>query len=79
MDPVANIKMQRLLAREIIDLADSDDVGDNDEIDRKVANLGLELAELVDAYATWVAKGGQPADGSPDSGVRKKRQSGRKN
>lgn len=49
MDPKANLKRQREIAAEIVDC---------DLPDEAVANLGAELAELVQALDEWRLKGG---------------------
>lgn len=61
MDPIANLKEQRKISREIISIIDSK-TSDNGELPnedaQQIADLANELAELVLALDEWRRSGG---------------------
>lgn len=64
MDPEANLKEQRTLAEDIIDILD-DETNDEQDYDvlAEVAAQAMRLAELVQAMDQWMSRGGfMPSD-----------------
>jgi hypothetical protein len=56
MDPIANIKEQRALSRDILRMLDKDDLQPSEV--QTVMHYASELAELVQALDAWQTSGG---------------------
>lgn len=59
MDPDANLARQLEISNEISNIwAGLTDHGGQEEMEQATSDLGIELAELVEALNRWITRGG---------------------